>query len=178
MANKKTNNEPTTPSLLDACQNMVEFLTEAKKAGEVHCNADVEPILKEKLEDLRAAIKRAEVSGEVVDFEHKVFMVSGENLKKLSSGAMRLEEAAKLENVAVVAWTGADIMDMLKEGSEFMAGREALPQDLDVEDLIANIANDSSFHQWIIEAIYERTHAELNEMERQQASEPEKESTP
>jgi len=178
MPDKKTNNEPMAPSLLNACKEIVAFLAEALACDHVTWNVDMEPTLRELLEDLRGAIHKAEGHKKVEDFEHKVFMVSGENLKKLASGAMKLEEAAKLENVAVVAWTGADIMDMLKEDSEFMCGREALPQDLNVEALITNIANDSSFHQWIIEEVYDRVHAALDEMERQQASEPDKEVFP
>ena len=183
------NNKPMAPSLLDTCKGIVEFLTEAQKAGEVHWNTDVVPILEEKLRGFRAAIKKAEGSKKVENFEcpaqglcdcdeHRVFMVSGENLKKLSSGAMKTEEAAKLENIAVVAWAGADIMNMLKEDSEFMCGRQTMPQDLDVEALITDVANDSSFHQWIIEEVYDRVHTALDEIERQQASEPDKEVKP
>ena len=180
MPDKKNNNnnKPMAPSLLDACKEIVAFLAEALACDHVTWNVDTEPTLRELLEDLRAAIKGAEGSKEVEDFEHKVFMVSGENLKKLSTGALKLEETAKLENVAVVAWTGADIMNMLKEDSEFMCGRQTMPKDLDVEALITDIANDSSFHQWIIEEVYDRVHAALDEIERQQESEPVKGGTP
>lgn len=105
----------------------------------------------------------------IKNFKRGVFLVSGEDIRKLSTGTMKPEEAAKLESLAVVVWTGVDIMNMLKPDSEFMCSRDTMPQDLDVEALITNIIDNSEFQQWIIEEIYSCVHAELDELERQEA---------
>lgn len=186
MSDKKKNDSIDSGTcLLDACKAVEASLTKAMEASwltiartrtcgpvvrSYRWDEDVVPILEGKLAELRAAIHKAECqqkqkTSAVEDFEYNIFVVSGEFLKKLAAGDMKLEEIVNPENIALMPWSGLDIMEMLKEGSEFMAGRETMPDETDVEDLINDVAHTLSEAEGISEMIYDVVGWELDELD-------------
>lgn len=110
----------------------------------------------------------------VDDFKSNYFIISGENLKKLAAGDMKLEEVAKPENIALFTWSGADIIKMLKEGSDFMFARNVpLPEEVDVESLIDNVADALGYVDETGVVLRAIVNEELDALEKQQHSEKE-----
>jgi len=108
----------------------------------------------------------------VRDYEHQIFMVPGEYLRKLSIGVMRLEDVAKPESIALFTWSGEDIMYVLRKGSEFMCSRKTLPKELDMETLIDKVIYALAETELITETVYDVVHKQLDEMEKEQGTIP------